>query len=135
MGQRKNGRSGGENQTAIGCAWAVLGGIPSGWGQFGAVKNPLSLIGGLKRQLNGLYPFPSLSPKIPGELTPYHTSTHVWPLRNKTRGRLIQKRPRISTYLSESFSATCWIFLETFWLSKYPFSDSLIKKRPPWAGS
>ena len=25
-------------KTAAGCAWAVLGGIPSGWGQFGAVK-------------------------------------------------------------------------------------------------
>ena len=36
----------------------------------------------------------------------------------QTRGDLIQKRPRISTYLSESFSAICWIFSETFWLSK-----------------
>ena len=32
----------------------------------------------------------------------------------QTRGDLIQKRPRISTYLSESFSAICWIFSETF---------------------
>ena len=33
-------------------AWAVPGGIPSGWGQFGAVKKLLSFIGGLRRQLN-----------------------------------------------------------------------------------
>ena len=53
-GQRKNGRSGGQKKTAAGCAWAVLGGIPSGWGQFGAVKKLLSFIGGLRRQLNAL---------------------------------------------------------------------------------
>ena len=40
--------------TAIGRAWAVLGGIPSGWGQFGAVKKWAVLIGGLRRQLNAL---------------------------------------------------------------------------------
>ena len=39
VGQRENCRSGGQNQTAIGCAWAVPGGMQSGWGQFGAVKN------------------------------------------------------------------------------------------------
>ena len=38
VGQRKNGRSGGQNLSAAGCAWAILGGIPSGWGQFGAEK-------------------------------------------------------------------------------------------------
>ena len=54
-GQRKNGRSGGNFLSDIGCAWAVLGGIPSGWGQFGAVKKLLSFIGGLRRQLNALY--------------------------------------------------------------------------------
>ena len=43
-----------KNFSAIGCAWAVLGGIPSGWGQFGAVKNLSRLIGGLRRQLNAL---------------------------------------------------------------------------------
>ena len=30
VGQRKNGRSGGENQIESGCAWAVLGGMQSG---------------------------------------------------------------------------------------------------------
>ena len=54
-GQRKNGRSGEKNLTAIGRAWAILGGIPSGWGQFGAVKKWAVLIGGLRRQLNALY--------------------------------------------------------------------------------
>ena len=53
-GQRKNGRSGGRKKTAARCAWAVLGGIPSGWGQFGAVNKLLSFIGGLRRQLNAL---------------------------------------------------------------------------------
>ena len=50
-GQRKNGRSGEKNLTAKRRAWAVLGGIPSGWGQFGAVKKWAVLIGGLRRQL------------------------------------------------------------------------------------
>ena len=40
--------------SAAGCAWAVPGGIPSGWGQFGAVKKWAVLIGGLRRQLNAL---------------------------------------------------------------------------------
>ena len=53
-GQRKNGRSGGNFLSTARCAWAVLGGIPSGWGQFGAVKKLLSFIGGLRRQLNAL---------------------------------------------------------------------------------
>ena len=38
VGQRKNGRSGGQKLSAVLGAWAVPGGIPSGWGQFGAVK-------------------------------------------------------------------------------------------------
>ena len=54
VGQRKNGRPGEKNQIEKRCAWAVLGGIPSGWGQFGAVKKLLSFIGGLRRQLNAL---------------------------------------------------------------------------------
>ena len=37
-GQRKNGRSGENFLSTAGCAWAVLGGIPSGWGQFGVVE-------------------------------------------------------------------------------------------------
>ena len=42
-GQRENGRSGGNFLSETGCAsWAVLGGIPSGWGQFGAVKKLFS---------------------------------------------------------------------------------------------
>ena len=55
VGQRKNGRSGGQNQIENGCAWAVLGGIPSGWEQFGAEKKWAVVIGGLRRQLNALY--------------------------------------------------------------------------------
>ena len=48
VGQRKNGRSGGQNQIETGrCAWAVLGGMQSGWGQFGAVKKLFLFIGGL----------------------------------------------------------------------------------------
>ena len=43
-----------KNLTVIGRAWAVLGGIPSGWGQFGAVKKWAVVIGGLRRQLNAL---------------------------------------------------------------------------------
>ena len=43
----------------------------------------------------------------------------------------MQKRPRISTYLSESFLAICWIFSESFWLSKYENLARLIKKWPP----
>ena len=34
----KNGRSGGQNQIAVRLPWAVLGGMQSGWEQFGAVK-------------------------------------------------------------------------------------------------
>ena len=49
VGQRKNGRSGGNFLSETGCALAVLGGIPSGWGQFGAVKKWAVLIGGLTR--------------------------------------------------------------------------------------
>ena len=38
VGQRKNGRSVEENLSAKRRAWAILGGVQSGWGQFGAVK-------------------------------------------------------------------------------------------------
>ena len=55
LGQRKNGRSGGRKKTEKRRAWAVLGGIPSGWGQFGAVKKWAVLIGGPRCQLNALY--------------------------------------------------------------------------------
>ena len=54
VGQRKNGRSGGQNQIEKRRAWAVLGRIPTGWGQFGAVKKWAVLIGGLRRQLSAL---------------------------------------------------------------------------------
>ena len=53
-GQLENGRSGEKNLTALGRAWAILGGIPSASGQFGAVKKLSRLIGGLRRQLNAL---------------------------------------------------------------------------------
>ena len=43
-GSTENGRSGGQNQIEKRRAWAVLGGIPSGWGQFGAVKKWAVLI-------------------------------------------------------------------------------------------
>ena len=52
VGQRKNGRSGGQKLFDVLGAWAVLGGIPSGWGQFGAVKKWAVLIGGPRCQLN-----------------------------------------------------------------------------------
>ena len=52
VGQRKNGRSGEKNLSAVLGAWAVPGGIPSGWGQFRAVKKLLSFMAGLRRQLN-----------------------------------------------------------------------------------
>ena len=44
VGQRKNGRSGGQNQITTGRAWAILGGMQSGWEQFGAVKKWVVLI-------------------------------------------------------------------------------------------
>ena len=49
-----NGRSGENFLSTVRCAWAIPGGIPSGWGQFGAVKKWAVLIGGLRRQLNAL---------------------------------------------------------------------------------
>ena len=62
-GQRKNGRSGGQKLIETGCAWAVLGGIPSGWGQFGAVNKLLSFIGGLsRRQLNAIPAYSNYQP-------------------------------------------------------------------------
>ena len=39
VGQRKNGRSVEKNQIAMRRLWAILGGMQSGWEQFGAVKN------------------------------------------------------------------------------------------------
>ena len=55
VGQRKNGRSGGKNQTAVRRLSAVLGGMQSGWEQFGAVKKYSVVIGRPRCQLNGLY--------------------------------------------------------------------------------
>ena len=52
VGQRKNGRSGEKFLSTAGCAWAVLGGIPSGWGQFGAVKKWPAAIASRRVQLN-----------------------------------------------------------------------------------
>ena len=40
------------------------------------------------------------------------------------------KRPRISTYLGESFQLICWIFSEVFWLSEYRILARLTKKWP-----
>ena len=80
VGQRKNGRSGGKNQIENGCAWAVLGGIPSGWEQFGAEKKWAVVIGRPRCQLNGLY-----NTKInffPWK-EPLHPSSHgIWSARH-----------------------------------------------------
>ena len=54
VGQRKNGRSGGKNQTAMWGAWAFQGGVPSGWGQFEEAKKKTVVMGGLRQQLNAL---------------------------------------------------------------------------------
>ena len=55
VGQRKNGRSGGQKQIAVLAACPPLGGIPSGWEQFGAEKKWAVVIGRPRCQLNGLY--------------------------------------------------------------------------------
>ena len=55
VGQRKNGRSVEKNLTATGRAWAVLGGVQSGWEQFGAVKKWAVVIASRRVQLNALY--------------------------------------------------------------------------------
>ena len=70
VGQRKNGRSGEKNLSAIGCAWAVPGGIPSGWGQFGAVKKWAVVIGGLRRQLTAPQPPTQVGPAEPPQRPP-----------------------------------------------------------------
>ena len=54
VGQRKNGRSGEKNLSAVRFLWAFLGGIPSGWGQFGAVKKWAVVIASRRVQLNAL---------------------------------------------------------------------------------
>ena len=51
-GQRKNGRSGGQKLIETRCAWAIPGGIPSGWGQFEEAKKKTAVMDGLRRQLN-----------------------------------------------------------------------------------
>ena len=47
-----------------------------------------------------------------------------------TQVHLEPKRPRISTYLGESFQLICWIFSEVFWLSEYRILARLTKKWP-----
>ena len=54
VGQRENGRSGGQNQIAVLGAWAVLGGMQSGWGQCGAVKKWAVVIASSEVQLVAL---------------------------------------------------------------------------------
>ena len=56
VGQRENGRSDGQKLFKKRCAWAwaFLGGIPSGWGQFGAVKNWAVVIASRRVQLDAL---------------------------------------------------------------------------------
>ena len=54
VGQRKNGRSAEKNLSAVRFLWAFLGGIRSGWGQFGPVKKWAVLIASRRVQLNAL---------------------------------------------------------------------------------
>ena len=51
-----NGKTGDrwKNLSATGCAWAILGGMQSGWGQFGAVKKWAVVIASSEVQLNAL---------------------------------------------------------------------------------
>ena len=51
VGQRKNGRSVEKNLSAVGRAWAVLGGVQSGWEQFGAFKKWAGAIASRRVQL------------------------------------------------------------------------------------
>ena len=54
VGQRKNGRSVEKNLSAVRFLWAILGGVQSGWGQFGAVKKWARLIASRRVQLDAL---------------------------------------------------------------------------------
>ena len=54
VGQRKNGRSAGKNISAMRRLWAILGGMQSGWEQFGAVKNWAVVIPSYRVQLVAL---------------------------------------------------------------------------------
>ena len=54
VGQRKNGRFGGQNRIAVRLPWAVLGGMQSGWEQFGAVKKWAGVIASSEVQLVAL---------------------------------------------------------------------------------
>ena len=55
VGQRKNGRSVEKNLSAVRFLWAILGGVQSGWEQFGAVKKWALLIARSEVQLVALY--------------------------------------------------------------------------------
>ena len=55
VGQRKNGRSVEKNLSAVRFLWAILGGVQSGWEQFGAVKKWAVVIASRRVQLNALY--------------------------------------------------------------------------------
>ena len=53
VGQRKNGRSAEKNLSAMRRAWAaILGGVQSGWEQFGAVKKWAVVIASRRAQLS-----------------------------------------------------------------------------------
>ena len=54
VGQRKNGRSVEKNLSAVRFLWAILGGVQSGWEQFGAVKKWAGVIASRRVQLNAL---------------------------------------------------------------------------------
>ena len=54
VGQRKNGRSVEKNLSAVRFLWAILGGVQSGWEQFGAVKKWAVVIASRRVQLNAL---------------------------------------------------------------------------------
>ena len=54
VGQRKNGRSVEKNLSAARFLWEFLGGMRSGWGQFGAVKKWAVLIASRRVQLDAL---------------------------------------------------------------------------------
>ena len=54
VGQRENGRSVEKNLFAVGRAWAVLGGVQSGWEQFGEAKKKTVVMPGRRVQLSAI---------------------------------------------------------------------------------
>ena len=56
VGKRENWRSAEKKLSAVRSLWAILGGMQSGWEQFGAVKKWALLIASYRVQLNALYP-------------------------------------------------------------------------------